>query len=431
MRRPRACLVALRSSLWFVPSVIVVSSMLVAHGLVEVGARVPALSQKELPVFFSFGADGSRAMLSAIATSMITTAGVAFSITIVTLSLASTQYSPRVLRQFMRDRANQGVLGVFVGVFAYSLTVLPRVRGGEENAFVPSLAVTGGILYALVAVGCLIFFIHHIARSIQAAEIVSGIATETRASAGVLYPDEIGETDDLTPADRDPRPWVPVAARSSGYIQMVDPARLVALAERHDLELRLERGTGEFVVAGTPLIAVRGGGLEASGIAGPIREAVAIDCTRTIEHDVLFGIRQIVDIALRALSPSLNDATTATFCVHYLTTILHPLARRRLGGQVHRRDGRVRLTERGPDFSELLKAAFAEIRSNAGGQLLVLRAILRDLALLETAVQDPGRRAALLAEASAVRESLIRNRCEPESDPVCAEAERVVASLTR
>src|SRR5688572_28944423 len=178
MPRPIAFLIMLRSSLWFVPALVVLGSIVVAHGLVEAGVWIPALSQSQLPSIFGFGPEGSRAMLSAIATAMITVAGVAFSITIVALSLASTQYSPRVLRQFMRDRANQWVLVVFVGVFTYCLTLPPRVRGGEENAFVPAVAVAFGVVYALVGVGCLIFFIHHVATAIQASCILSEIAAE-------------------------------------------------------------------------------------------------------------------------------------------------------------------------------------------------------------------------------------------------------------
>ncbi|MEO7598852.1 MAG: DUF2254 family protein, partial [Opitutus sp.] len=191
MPRPIALWIAMRSSLWFVPSLVVFGSMATAYGLTEAGARIPSLSQAELPSLFGFGAEGSRAMLSSIAGAMITTAGVAFSITIVALSLASTQYSPRVLRQFMRDRSNQWVLGVFVGAFAYCLTVLPRVRGGDEHAFVPALAVAGGVIYALVGVGCLIFFIHHVATSIQASCIVSDIAAECRTAVHAVFPDPL------------------------------------------------------------------------------------------------------------------------------------------------------------------------------------------------------------------------------------------------
>jgi uncharacterized membrane protein len=150
----------LRSSLWFVPTVFVLGSIVLAVGMVEVDTRLDSRLWEKWPRFFAVGADGARGTLSAIASSMITVAGVVFSITIVALSLASSQYSSRVLRHFMRDRITQTVLGVFVGVFAYCLIVLRMIRGGDEGPFVPLLAVLGGVVLAFVGIGFLIYFIH-------------------------------------------------------------------------------------------------------------------------------------------------------------------------------------------------------------------------------------------------------------------------------
>lgn len=193
MLRLKSLLGELRSSLWFVPTLMVVGAGALAVGLIEVDARLNRELLTNFPRLFGAGAEGSRGMLSSIAGSMITVAGVTFSITIVALSLASSQYTPRILRNFMRDRANQTVLGVFVGIFTYCLIVLRTIRGGDENLFVPSLSVVVGVILAVVGIGFLIFFIHHIAASIQASNIIASVAEETIKTIDKLFPQELGE----------------------------------------------------------------------------------------------------------------------------------------------------------------------------------------------------------------------------------------------
>lgn len=431
MRRPIAFLVILRSSLWFVPTLVVLGSIIAAHGLAEAGLHIPALSQSHLPSIFGFGPEGSRAMLSAIATAMITVAGVAFSITIVALSLASTQYSPRVLRQFMRDRANQWVLGIFVGVFTYCLTLLPRVRGGDDSAFVPALAVAFGVVYALIGVGCLIFFIHHVATSIQASCIVSEIAAETRASAAQLFPDELAANEDERHrSDEEEGEWQAIPAPASGYIQLIEDDELVRIAVACDVVLRMERAVGDFVVAGAPIASMKGRRDRHPEVSRKVAGVFTLDHTRTVEQDVMFGIRQIVDVALRALSPSLNDPTTAIHCVDYLTTILCQLATRRMGDAQSYHEGILRTIKRPPSFPVLVQSAFGELRLNGKGHPTVLNAVLRALETVADVTVHSSRRGALRAEALAVRESLIGDTSDPSIDQIRTRAERLVARLT-
>ncbi len=224
----------LQASLWFIPALMVGAAVVIAAGLVQLdstvsGDRLTAFA----PKVFGAGAAGSRALLSAIASSMITVAGVTFSITVVALVLASSQYSPRILRNFMQDRANQVVLGVFLGIFAYSIVVLRTIRAGDEGAFVPSLAVFGGVLLAFVAIGFLVFFIHHIAVAIQATSIIGSAAFETVAAIERLFPTEIGE--EAAPDERAARQaavlqWGKIPARRSGYVQRVDAEALLERA---------------------------------------------------------------------------------------------------------------------------------------------------------------------------------------------------------
>jgi uncharacterized membrane protein len=184
----------MRASLWFVPTVVVVVSVAVALGLIEASGLLDDEMVERWPRVFGSGAEGSRAMLGAIATSMITVAGVVFSITIVALSMSAAQYSPRVLRNFMSDHPTQLVLGVFVGCFAYCLVVLRTIREDDDlGDFTPTLAVLGGMAYALVGIAFLIYFIHHVAQSIQASFIAARIADEVDHAVEHMFPDDIGQ----------------------------------------------------------------------------------------------------------------------------------------------------------------------------------------------------------------------------------------------
>ena len=240
----------MRSSFWFVPAVIVLGAVGLATVLIGVDATVDLPVVERWPLLFGAGAAGSRGLLTAVASSMITVAGVVFSITIVALSLTSSQYTSRVLRNFMRDRINQVVLGVFVGIFAYCLVVLRTIRGGDEGAFVPSLAVLVGLILAFVGIGYLIYFIHHISRSIQASSIIAAAAQETIAAVDHLFPQGLGKDAD---EDEDgdlamslpEQAWFAVPARKTGYIESINGDALLALARERRTVLRMERGIGE------------------------------------------------------------------------------------------------------------------------------------------------------------------------------------------
>ncbi|MGH6609898.1 MAG: DUF2254 family protein, partial [Burkholderiaceae bacterium] len=222
----------LRSSLWFLPTVIVAGAAALAVALIEYEARGDfSFLAEDWPMLFGAGAAGARGLLQVIAGSMITVAGVTFSITVVTLALAASQYTSRILRNFMSDRANQAVLGVFMGVFTYSLVVLRTIRGGDEGAFVPALAVLGALLLALVAIGFYIYFIHHIASTIQASHVISQAAEETLNAIDRLFPSEMGESAEdagaeVSGTDLAALSWIAIPAGATGYIQAVDPDAL-------------------------------------------------------------------------------------------------------------------------------------------------------------------------------------------------------------
>jgi len=403
----------IRSSLWFVPTLIVLGSVCLALALIEADTAFEREWLTAWPRLFGAGAEGSRGMLEAIAGSMITVAGVVFSMTIVALSLTSNQYSPRVLRNFMRDRTNQTVLGVFVGIFAYCLVVLRTIRGGEEGVFIPSLAILVGIGLAFVGIGYLIFFIHHIANSIQASRILAAVHEETRGAIDHLFPKGLGkeERDEEEPILEIPLEdleWKGITANATGYIQSVDADALLAVARDCKTTLRMERGIGDFVIDGTMLAYLAGTTENIDDAKERINGAFLVNPQRTVEQDAAFGIRQIVDVAIKALSPGINDTTTAVMCVHYLSSLLARLAPRRIESPYRYEEGELRVIARRPGFEEFLREAFDQIRQNSAGNVAMLRELLAAFEAIGSVTEHPERRQALGRQVEAVAEVVER-----------------------
>ncbi|MBU0995927.1 MAG: DUF2254 domain-containing protein [Proteobacteria bacterium] len=390
----------LRSSFWFVPSLIVTVSIALAVALVEVGSTWSDQWLARWPILFGGGAEAARGMLSTIAGSMITVAGVTFSMTLVTLALASSQYTSRILRNFMRDRVTQVVLGIFTGIFTYCLVVLGTIRGGEESPFIPNLAVSFGVILAIGGISVLIFFIHHIASSIQASNIIASVAAETMITVDRHFPEELGNglvdgDEDQPPLPLPERRWQAVAARGNGYIQNVDIAALLCLAREHHTIVRMEQSIGAFVVQDTTLALLALEDPPGKKIIADLQAAYSINRYRTVENDSAFGIRQIVDMALRALSPSTNDTTTAVMCVDYLTAILAQLAPRQIPSSRHYEEGKLRVLTIGPTFEDLLAESFDQIRGSAKGNAAIMLRILGALQTIAGLTASPARRRAL------------------------------------
>ena len=427
MTRLRSFWIGLRASLWFVPSLIVLGSMLAAVLMSETDGRVGLELATRWPRLFGASADASRAILAAIATSMVTVAGVVFSITIVALSLTSTQYSPRVLRNFMRDRPTQVVLGVFMGIFAYCLIVLRTIRGADYGDFIPSLAVLAGMVYALAGVALLIYFIHHVAQSIQAASILARISHDTAGAIERLFPQDIGQP----PADQAmaplPRAWTAVRADQDGYVTGIDSDSVLQFAKDRDCIVRLAVATGAFVVAGSPVIELSGTDLLADGDARRLRGWVSLAPQRTVEQDAAFGLQQLVDVALKALSPGINDPTTACMCIDRLGALLAQLASRRIPDPYRMVQGRLRVIAPAPDFASLLKLAFDPVVAHSRGDLQVLSRLLDALGFVRQATADPQRHACL---ASATR-NIYRELCRAEPLIRSAPARRRARLLER
>ncbi|MCC3153562.1 DUF2254 domain-containing protein [Hymenobacter sp. BT770] len=410
----------LRESLWFVPGLMVLAAIAAAFGLVRYDAQTTVQGTKHFPLLFGIGADASRGMLTAIAGSMLTVATLAFSVTLAAFSQISTQYSPRVLRNFMRDQVNQVIMGYFVGVFAYCLAVLGTIRGPEEGKFVPSSAVLAGLLLAMGGVAALVFFIHHIAESLQTGTLVRNIALETLEAVEDLFPSHFGEAvaDERQVATakqllREQAGWHPLPATACGYLQRIDTVGLLHWAIRHRAVLRINFPMGAFVGEGQPLFSVRQGqdapGEPRAEWPAHLMDYVSIGRHRNIEQDIGFGIQQLVDIALKALSIGINDTTTAIMAVDYLGEICGRLARREFPAPWRGAGQHLRVLVNIPTFEDYIRLSFNLVRLNAQNNPAVLRRMLRALALAGEQVLLPERKAVLREQAALVLASAEAN----------------------
>ncbi|MET0399557.1 MAG: DUF2254 domain-containing protein [Longimicrobiaceae bacterium] len=369
---------ALRSSYWFVPALMALGAAALAFGMVALDGRIGSEAVESLGWIYTGGPEGARGVLSTIAGSMITVAGVTFSVLVVALSLAASQFGPRVLGSFMRDAGNQVVLGAFAGIFLYCLLVLRTVRGGEEaGRFVPHLAVTVGVAMAVIGVGVLIYFVHHAAVSIQVTSVIAALAEDLDAGVDRLFP---AEPEDAAPAGAMPAPSAAVAASRDGYVQAIDFDRLTEAARDRSATLRLEPRIGTFVARGDTLAGVHPPAA-ASELGGEVRGAFVLGSRRTPSQDVEFSVQQLVDVAVRALSPGINDPFTAAACVDRLGAALARVAERPDAPGVHRdEEGVARVLADPVDFERLAEAAFSPIRQYAGGSQVVLLSLLDALA---------------------------------------------------
>jgi len=427
----------LRGALWVLPTASVLCSLVAGAALAAVDVGEGSWLE---PLLFQGTAADARDLLIVVSATMITVTGLVFTLTVVALQIASTQFSPRLLRNFLRDRGNQVVLAVFVSTFAYATAGLHTVgaRAGGEGEFVPRLAVSGSLFLALLSLAALVYFIHHIARSIQIDTIMAGVERETLAVIDDIYQDRIGDAGAEQRAPDPPARAVAVAARRSGYLQAVDLDRLLEVALEHGLVLRLAAGVGDHVIAGTPLAwawpaAPEGRRPEPEGLVDPLDRAVEIGLERTMLQDVAFGIRQLADIANKALSPAVNDPYTGVQSLQHLSVVVHTLAGRRLGDHLgHDAAGAVRAAVPFPTFPDYLRLATAQIRRNGAKEPGVARALLRLLGAAGEQVADPERRAAVAGHVRLVMAGVERETAQPaDAEPVLAEGAAVLAKLER
>jgi uncharacterized membrane protein len=420
------------AGLWVVPALMSFSAVVLAIVTLTVDYAVGLPRLARVGGVFAAGPEGARAVLAAIAGSMVTVASLVFSMTLVTLQLASSQLGPRLIARFMRDRINQVVLGTFIATFLYALLVLQTVTESGAQAFVPNLSVTVALALTLLSLGWLVYFIHHVADSIQADTVIAQVAADLMHALDRLYPrlaahDRAVAATAPVPVGVLAEPAVPVPAARGGYVQAIDTEALLRLARQHDLVIEILRRPGHFVIVGRPLMRAWPAARVREEVIEAAADKVVLGPKRTPTQDLEFSIDALVEIALRALSPGINDPRTAMTCIDRLAEALAHFMRTGSGPPlIHDADGALRLIMHPTTFDGAIDASFNQIRQAATGQVAVLIRLIGALGDLAESTVATEQRNAVARHADMVRRACRRSIVEPEDR---TDVERELRSL--
>jgi len=357
----------------------------------------------------------AQVILGDIATSIMTVVSIVFAILLMTLTLASMQFSPRIIVSFVRDRVTQWTLGIFLGTFSYCLAALPAARSAPMP-FAPVATILGAMLLSLVCVGWLLFFIHHISQAINVNQIVDRIAHETVAMIDEMmpHPRRYPRLAQSTPLDTSTWETI-ILSETSGYIRYIDTQRLIATAKSRSVKVQVLRRVGQFVPEGVPFLRVyKGERLSAEGEL-ELRKAFDFGPSRTLQQDIEFGVLQIVDIALKAISPAVNDPSTAITCVDQLSRILIRFASRdEPTPLLCDPPGVPRVSILWSNFGRMLDSAFEQIRLYAQTDVAVSLRMMRALADIAATLSDREDRRTLVERGKRIVEGCAEKLGEQE-----------------
>jgi uncharacterized membrane protein len=426
----RNLLIGLQGSLWLVPAAMSALAFLLAYGLLRFAPTLPARSVRGLWWLFSGDAETAQDLLATLMSGMITMTSLVVSITVVVLTLAANQLGPRLVANFMADHQIKAVLGLFIGTILYLVTLLRSLTADTPTDQMPHLAITVGTALVVSCLFALLFYVHKVARSIIADTVVRDVARGLRRAVEANLPERDATADEAAHTTTEvsgPERWM--ALGRTGYIQVIDYQALVATAEREDVVIRLDVRPGHFVLSEGRHVAVLAA--EPRELAPEIAKRIVIGAERSPAQDIEYAIRQLVEVALRALSPGINDPFTAIAVIDHLGGALADVLGRPLPQPVHRDDkGRVRVLADVTDIGGLLDAAFNQIRQAGKAHAAVLieladilgklaplargrperEGIARHLAMVERAggrhLEEPGDVADLAERISRARQSL-------------------------
>ncbi len=400
----------LRSSYWFVPTLMAMGAFLLAYGALRMDEIWKPKWLWHAGWFYRNEPEGAREILSTVAGGMITVTGVVFSITVVALTLASQQFGPRLLYNFMRDRGNQLVFGTFIATYLYCLLVLRTIRQGAD-AYVPHLSVFLGFVLAVVSLMVLIYFIHHVAESIQAMTIIATVHGDLQKTIARLLPVSYEQESRRTLAQLGPKlpddftaRAVPVRAARDGYLQATDQEGLLELAKNHDLLIRLEQRPGDYVIRDSVLARVLPAEEEKAGEwQKAVQEACILGRKRTQEQDIEFLLHELVEIGVRALSPGINDPYTAITCIDRIGSALAAIAGLAMPSPLRcDAEGRLRLVVRPWTYEGLVDSCFNQLRQFGLGYVAVTIRLLETIDAVIPFTRDEAQRAPLLRQAGMI-----------------------------
>ena len=399
----------LTSTLWVVPALMISSAVLLAFGMLYLDTVAPQSWVEQFRWLLRIGPEGARQVLATIAGSMVTVASLVFSMTLVTLTLASSQLGPRLITRFVRDTVNQIVLGTFVATFVYAIFVLQTVSETDPDSFVPHLSVIVALILALISLVWLIYFIHHVADSIQADTVIAELSQQLSEAIERRFPeiDRSAAAPLETPfLDRLAESPAVVAAPKSGYVQAIDAGSLLREATKNGLVIKIDTRPGDFVVERAPLLQVWPAEHLSDALGEALCEPIVIGPKRTPTQDIDFAVAALVEIALRALSPGINDPQTAMTCIDRLSAALAQImAEEDPPSLVPDADGVIRLIVRPATFEGVIGAVFNPIRQAGRDHARVLSRLAQALTVLAGFARDQKQRKAIARQAAAMDEA--------------------------
>jgi uncharacterized membrane protein len=432
--RLRKLLFEINASYWFLPALFAIGAFALAHALIYADRTGAAEALNSIETLSPARPQGASNMLTVLAGSMIGVASTVFSITIAAVAYASGNYGPRLLTNFMEDRGNQFSLATFIGTFVYAISVLRAVRAENESAsedaiatslpgFVPQLSLLVGFGLMILSVGVLVFFLHHIPSSIRIDKVLEGIGRHLLRAIDAVFPP------DQKPGAERPEGGRPLFPTDTGYIQTISLEGLAEIAAEWDARIALEVRAGDFVHPGVPLARLIGAEPDAARTKSVAR-CFGLGSTRTPSQDLQFSIDELVEIALRALSPGVNDPFTAITAIHWLGAATTVLSQRPLVAPPEcDDDGQPRVFPKEGGFAHYLKRGFGSARGAVAGSRLAALVTLDALAAAARATTDASNRAALAREADLLVAQAELALAGPELDPVRARHAAIMAGL--
>jgi uncharacterized membrane protein len=400
----------LRSNYWFLPTIMTASAVI---GWMAINALDQLLrTDVSFPISWLYydSIDAARTLLLAVAGAMIGIIGVVFSITTVPLTIAASQFGPRLLRTFLRDTGTQCVLGIFIATFMFCMLVLLRLH--DESQALPQVSITIGLALALMSLGALVYYINHVAISMQAPTVVAAVSAELYGTIARTLPE--GSHSVPVAATTAGAALLPaefaveadyILATQSGYVQARDDPALLRLATQHNLIIRLLREPGDFVTEGTPLARVWPLRCAPADFAASLQARFVLGHQRTMVQDIEFGINELVEVALRALSPAINDPFTVMTCVDWLGCALCQLCTKVFPAPLqYDADGQLRLLFEPLTFAHIVDAAFNQIREYGRTSTRVTLHLLETIAVVGQCANTEEQRSCLLRHATLIEQ---------------------------
>lgn len=405
------------STFWLIPLLLLITAAVLAYVNIHLDKQLFSGPENPLSFLFYFNdKDNIRTLLSLTAGAILGVAGVSFSITIASLTLASQQFGPRLLRNFMQNYFNQIVIGIFISTFLYSVLILQFSNAMDERHFVPVISMTTLLLLIILNLLILVFFIHHTAASIQAESIINDVCQELESRLHKIFPTHREENNQQPSAqlpanlqERFSNEGQAIPAQCSGYLQAIDHNALKSFTTSKNVTLRMNFRPGNFIIKGCELATCLSTVKLDDDIASMLDDALIIGNEATAEQDAEYAIRQLVEIALRALSPGINDPFTAISCINRLGEALVFVAQREFPTPYYfDEDTTLRLMLDTLTFKGMVEAAFNQIRQNTAHHVDIIISLLETLQQLATQVQDETQAKALLSQVEAIQQTCVQ-----------------------